>query len=249
MNIPLSIIIIVTEKIIFITIDQEQRLWGFIKHQASLQVLRLDPEHTLTQKSTRWQGRRPDALFHIVDQHLSFCHISRFNLVLVVDDDLRTSRPISKSLLSSTKSIQDQKKEKTREGENKNEDFFCLNGCAFKNDWGYRILFRCIIWLPDDFLILTFVAESEATKIFHVYTDSDTNGQFCSLKPITYSGGHCINRKQNERRNINRRPTDFRYDQFPHLNVFEGNNLIYQVKNCYFTQFFNNSCREHISWK
>ena len=35
-----------------------------------------------------------------------------------------------------------------------------------------------IIWLPDDFLILTFVAESEDTKIFHVYTDSDTNGQF-----------------------------------------------------------------------
>ena len=59
--------------------------------------------------------------------------------VLVVDDDLRTSRPISKSLLSSTKSIQDQKKEKTRERENKNEIFFCLNGCAFKNDWGYRL--------------------------------------------------------------------------------------------------------------
>ena len=107
----------------YTTIKLGQRLCGFIKHQASLQVLRLDPEHTLTQKSTRWQGRRPDALFHIVDQHLSFCHISRFNLVLVVDNDLRTSRPISKTL-SSTKSIQDQKKEKTREGENKNEDFF-----------------------------------------------------------------------------------------------------------------------------
>ena len=80
-----------------------------------MQVLRLDPEHTLTQKSTRWQGRRPDALFHIVDQHLSFCHISRFNLVLVVDNDLRTSRPISKSL-SSIKSIQDQKERKNEGG-------------------------------------------------------------------------------------------------------------------------------------
>ena len=86
------------------------------------EFLRLDPEQH--KRVCGWQGRRSDALFHIVDQHLSFCHISRFNLVLVVDDDLRTSRPISKSLLSSTKSIQDQKKEKTRERENKNEDFF-----------------------------------------------------------------------------------------------------------------------------
>ena len=138
---PLSIIIIVTEKIYIYHNRSRATFMRFHKAPSQFASFETRPR---TQKS-RWQGHRSDALFHIVDQHLSFCHISRFNLVLVVDDDLRTSRPISKSLLSSTKSIQDQKKEKTRERENKNEDFFGLNGCAFKNDWGYRILFRCII--------------------------------------------------------------------------------------------------------